>query len=137
MIVLSICANGCVECKSVSCIEDCSFSNWSSFGNCSAQCNGTRSRYRSLSGCRCSKNETEVETQACSSTTEAYKKGCLTCQCFNATEEVCASNCAITNETCIQIQDPLYNYVYEPPSNGSCCGSCRKVPSKYLFSIIK
>lgn len=132
----SICENGCVVCKSVPCAEDCTFSDWSSFGECSDLCNGTQSRYQTLQGRHCTRNETKVETRPCSKEPTTYQKGCSTCTCLNTTEEHCVSNCAITSETCAQIDDPLFTYTYAAPTNGSCCGECVKVPSKYPIIIV-
>ena len=129
----SICENGCVTCKSVACVEQCIFSEWSPFGDCSAPCNGTQSRYQTLQGPNCRRNDTNVETRPCSTATKTYQKGCSTCTCLNTTEEQCITNCAITDETCSQISDPLFTYKYAAPTDGSCCGSCVKVPSKYCL----
>ena len=126
----STCENGCVTCKQVPCVEQCSLSDWSPFGECSAPCNGTQSRYQTLQGPNCQRNDTNVETRPCSTATGAYQKGCATCTCLNTTEEQCVTSCAITNETCSRIEDPLFTYNYAPPTDGSCCGTCVKVPSK-------
>lgn len=131
------CENGCVTCKSIPCVENCTFSDWSAFGACSAQCNGTQNRYKTLQGTNCSRHETEVETRPCSSTTQIYEKGCSTCTCYNNTEEICRLNCAVNNETCSQIQDPLFTYVYEPSKNGSCCGTCVKVPKSDICEAVR
>ena len=131
-IFCSICENGCVTCKQVACVEQCTLSEWSPFGECSAPCNGTQSRYQTLRGPNCQKNDTNVETRPCSTAATSYQKGCSTCTCSNNTDEVCVTNCAITTETCSQIEDPLSVYTFAPPTDGSCCGSCVKVPSTCL-----
>ena len=133
---LSTCENGCVECKPVPCVGQCTFGDWSDFGECSAPCNGTQSRYQKLQGPHCTRNDTNIETRPCSSEPTTYQKGCSTCTCLNTTKEQCVTNCAITDEICAQIEDPLFTYTYSPPTDGSCCGECVKVPSKYfLFPI--
>ncbi|CAF5088956.1 unnamed protein product, partial [Rotaria sp. Silwood1] len=129
------CQNGCVTCKPVSCVEKCTYSDWSPFGECSAPCNGTQSRYQTLQGPNCYRNDTKTETRPCSTAITSYQKGCLTCTCLNTTEEQCVSNCAITNETCSQIEDPLFTYTYAPSTNGSCCGSCVKVLKPEICSV--
>ena len=108
-------------------------SEWSPFGECSGPCNGTQSRYQTLQGPHCTRNDTNVETRPCSSGPTTYQKGCSTCTCLNTTEEHCVTNCAITSETCAQIDDPLFTYAYAQPTNGSCCGECVKVPSKSFY----
>jgi hypothetical protein len=128
----STCQNGCVTCTSVTCVEQCTFSDWSPFGECSAPCNGTQSRYQTLQGPNCNRNNTNMESQPCSTATTTYPKGCSTCTCLNTTQELCVTNCAVTNDTCSQIEDPLFTYTYATSTDGSCCGSCVKVPSEYL-----
>jgi hypothetical protein len=86
-----------------------------------------------LKGPNCNRTDTQNETRPCSTATTTYPKGCSTCTCLNTTTEQCVTNCAITNDTCSQIEDPLFTYTYAPPTNGSCCGSCVKVPSKYIY----
>ncbi|CAF1010447.1 unnamed protein product, partial [Rotaria sordida] len=129
------CQNGCVTCKTVPCVEQCTYSDWSPFGECSAPCNGTQSRYQTLQGPNCYRNDTRIETRPCSTATTSYPKGCSTCTCLNTTEEQCVTNCAITNETCSQIEDPLFTYTYAPPTDGSCCGSCVKVSKPEICSV--
>jgi hypothetical protein len=132
-VFFSTCQNGCVVCTPIPCVQQCTFSDWSPFGECSAPCNGTQSRYQTLQGPNCNQNNTNIETRPCSSATTTYQKGCSTCTCLNTTQEQCVTNCGITNETCSQIEDPLFTYTYSLPTDGSCCGSCVKVPSKYFF----
>ncbi|CAM4880153.1 unnamed protein product [Rotaria socialis] len=129
------CQNGCVTCNSVPCIEQCTWSNWSPFGECSAPCNGTESRYQILQGSNCYHNDTKIETRPCSTVTSNYQKGCATCTCLNLTNEECVTNCGVTNETCSQIEDPLFTYIYTPPVDGLCCGSCIRVPKPEICSI--
>ncbi|CAF3238098.1 unnamed protein product, partial [Rotaria sp. Silwood2] len=129
------CQNGCVTCKTVPCIEQCTYSDWSPFGECSAPCNGIQSRYQTLQGPNCDRNDTRIESRPCSTATTSYEKGCSTCTCLNTTEEKCVTNCAITNETCSQIEDPLFTYNYAPSTDGSCCGSCVKVPKPEICSV--
>jgi hypothetical protein len=128
---LSLCSNGCLNCRPSS--KDCStciWSDWSPFGICSDKCNGTQTRYRSRS-CIGSKTEIEYANKTCSTNEISYKKGCAQCSCDTITgKETCHVQCAITPDICSNLtNDPFAIYKYIPPANGECCGSCNRTNS--------
>ncbi|CAF0757630.1 unnamed protein product [Didymodactylos carnosus] len=128
------CTNGCLTCETAECVPQCQWSDWSPFGECSEPCNGTQARYQTLQGPNCNDNSTNYDTRPCSTVQTAYPKGCSTCTCTNNTEK-CVTNCAIDESACSKIQDPLYDYIYELPTNGECCGTCKKLPKAELCAV--
>ena len=127
----SLCTNGCLTCRpSLKNCSTCSWSEWSSFGVCSAKCNGTQTRYRSRS-CVGLTTKIEHENRTCSTNQTSYKKGCEQCSCDTITgQERCHAQCAITPDICSNLtNDPLGLYEYIPPKVGECCGSCNRTNS--------
>ena len=129
----SSCSNGCLTCQpsSKEC-SGCQWSEWSPFGVCSADCNGTQTRYRSRL-CSGTKPDYDYDNRTCSTSEQSYKKGCAQCTCDSSTgQEQCHVQCAVTPDICANItSDPFATYEYVPPADGQCCGSCHRVNSKF------
>ncbi|CAM4908393.1 unnamed protein product [Rotaria socialis] len=123
-----LCSNGCLNCRpSTKDCSTCEWSTWSSFGVCSAQCNGTQARYRSRS-CVGLEPEIEQENRTCSTNETSYRKGCTQCSCDVTTgQETCNFRCAVTPDICSKLtNDPFATYEYVAPIDGECCGSCNR-----------
>lgn len=125
--------DGCLECRpSTQECSTCVWSEWSPFGVCSDQCNGTQRRYRSRT-CTNASPEFQYENRTCSTNETLYRKGCAQCSCDPLTgEETCQVQCTITPEICANLtSDPFSIYEYIPPPDGQCCGSCNRTDSMF------